>query len=190
MIRKVFGILLALVIALVVIGFLLPTRAEVERSRVIDHPPDVVFEVLTDLRHFTQWAPWTSRNPTMSWRLEGEPPRGVGATLVWQETPEAESSRLWIVGVDRPNRIDMKLELGGNEADSWFELVEGEGGLEVRWGMSMRFGALDLVGRYVGLLLPGLVGRDYGEGLERLDEYLSSSPGRVPELPERTRSRP
>lgn len=184
MIRKLFGILLALVVALVVIGFLLPTRAEVERSLVVEHPRDVVFEVLADLRHFTQWAPWMSRQPGMSWRLEGEPPRGVGATLVWQETPEAEPSRLWIVGVDRPRRIEMKLELGGNDADSWFELVDGQGGLELRWGMSMQFGALDLVGRYVGLLLPGLVGRDYREGLERLDEYLSGSPGSVPELPE------
>lgn len=64
----------------------------------------------------------------MSWRLEG-PPQGVGATLVWNETPESEASRLWIVGIDRPDRIDMTLELGGSQAASWFELDEGQGGL-------------------------------------------------------------
>lgn len=181
--RKLFGILLGLVVALVVIGFLLPTTVEVERTRVVEHPQDVVFEVLADMRHFTQWAPWLSRQPEIDWRLEG-PPRGVGATLVWKETPESAASRLWIVGVERPRRIEMKLELGGNEADTWFEVEPVQGGRELRWGMRMRFGALDLVGRYVGLMLPGLVGRDYSEGLERLDEYLSRSPGRVPELPE------
>jgi hypothetical protein len=184
MIRKLFGILLALVVALIVIGFLLPTSVEVERSRVLEHRQDIVFEVLTDLRHFTQWSPWLARRPDMEWRLEG-PAQGVGATLVWHETPESEASRLWIVSTEAPRRIDMKLELGGTEADSWFEVVEGEGGREVRWGMRMEFGALDLVGRYVGLLLPGLVGRDYRDGLERLDEYLARNPGRVPELPER-----
>ncbi|WP_376690935.1 SRPBCC family protein [Wenzhouxiangella sp. EGI_FJ10409] len=183
MIRKLFGILLALIVALIVIGFLLPTTVTVERERVVEHSHDVVFEVLGDLRHFTQWAPWLGRHEAMTWRLEG-PAEGVGATLVWKETPEAEASRLWIVGVERPRRVDMKLELGGNEADSWFEVSDGEGGRVVRWGMRIEFGALDLVGRYVGLMLPGLVGRDYREGLERLDEYLARSPGRVPALPE------
>lgn len=183
MIRKLFGILLALVVALIVIGFLLPTTITVERARVVEHSPEVVFEVLSDLRHFTQWAPWLGRHPEMSWRLEG-PAQGVGATLVWNETPESQSSRLWIVGVDRPRRIDMKLELGGNEADGWFVVAPVADGHEVRWGMRVEFGALDLVGRYVGLMLPALVASDYREGLERLDEYLSRSPGRVPELPE------
>lgn len=188
MIRKLFGILLALVVALIVIGFLLPTTVEVERSRVVEHPQEVVFEVLEDMRHFTQWAPWLSRQPDMSWRLEG-PAEGVGATLVWNETPDSQANRLWIVGVERPRRIEMKLELSGNEADSWFEVIPGQGGREVRWGMRIRFGALDLVGRYVGLMLPGLVGSDYSKGLERLDEYLARTPGRVPELPEDLASR-
>jgi hypothetical protein len=183
MVRKLFGILLALVVVLLVIGFLLPTSVEIERSREIDAPREVVFEVLGDLRHFTAWAPWLARQPRTSWRLEG-PVEGVGATLVWNETPESEASRLWIVGVEAARRIDMKLELGGNEADSWFEVAEAPGGVEVHWGMRIEFGALDLVGRYVGVMLPGLVGRDYEAGLERLDDYLAEAPaGRVPELP-------
>lgn len=183
MIRKLFGVLLATVVAVIVIGFMLPASATIERSRVMDHSRDVVFEVLGDFRHFTQWAPWLERQPEMSWRLEG-PAQGVGAALAWKETPESEESRLWIVAVDEPRRIDMKLELSDNEADSWFEVAEGQDGVKVTWGMRIEFGALDLVGRYVGLMLPGLVGSDYREGLEQFDEYLSRSPGRVPELPE------
>jgi len=183
MIRKLFGVLLALIVALIVIGFLLPTTVVIERERVVDHPREVIFEVLGDLRHFTQWAPWLNRHSDTSWRLEG-PAQGVGATLVWNETPEAKASRLWIVGVEPPRRVDMKLELSGNEADSWLAVVDAAGGREVRWGMRIEFGALDLVGRYVGLILPGLAGSDYRKGLERLDEYLARSPGRVPALPE------
>src|SRR5699024_2097272 len=82
MIRKLFGVLLALVVALIVIGFLLPTTVEVERSRVVDHRQDIVFEVLGDMRHFSQWTPWLSRRSDIDWHLEG-PPQGVGATLVW-----------------------------------------------------------------------------------------------------------
>lgn len=183
MIRKLFGVLLALVVALIVIGFLLPTTVVVERSRVVEHSQDVVFEVLGDLRHFAQWAPWLSRQPEMSWRLEGDPD-DVGATLVWTETADSPSNRMWIVAKEPPRRIDMKLELAGNEADSWFEVARPGDAVEVTWGMRIEFGALDLVGRYVGLMLPGLVGRDYREGLARFDEYLAGSPGRVPALPD------
>lgn len=182
MIRKLFGVLLALVVALVVIGFLLPTTVTVERSRVIDQPRPVIFDVLDDMRHFSQWAPWLARQAEPTWRLEG-PASGVGSTLVWNETPQSEASRMWIVGVDRPDRIDLELELSGNRAESWFELADAAGGQEVRWGMRIRFGALDLVGRYVGLILPGLVGSDYEAGLDRLDDYLAGASGDVPDLP-------
>lgn len=184
MARKLFGILLALVVALIVIGFLLPTTVHVERSRVIDQPPEVVFDALVDLRHFVQWAPWLERRPEMDRRLEGEEATGVGATLVWRESADAGASRLRIVGVDRPERIDMLLELGDNEAESWFAIADASGGSEVTWGMRIEFGALDLVGRYLGLVLPGLVGNDYREGLEALDDYLARTPGRVPPLPD------
>lgn len=183
MVRKLFGILLALIVVLIVIGFLLPTTVVVERSRVIDRSPEVLFEVLSDLRHFTQWAPWLARHPDMAWHLEG-PPRGVGATLVWRETPETGESRLRIVATTPPERVDLALEMGEVEFDNWFRITPDEGGQRVSWGMRAQFGALDLVGRYVGLILPGLIGSDYREGLERLDDYLQQSPERVPPLPE------
>jgi len=188
MIRKLFGILLALCVVLIVIGFLLPTTVVVERSRTIDQPAGVVFEVLGDLRHFSRWAPWLSRHPEMSWRLEG-PSAGVGATLVWRETEAADESRLRIVGVEPSRRIDMVLELGDTEAESWFELESVAAGQKVTWGMRIEFGPLDLVGRYVGLMLPGLVGSDYREGLERLEAYLARSPGQVPALADESAAR-
>lgn len=183
MVRKLFGILLALIVVLLVIGFLLPTTLVVERSRVIDRSPEVLFEVLSDLRHFTQWAPWLVRNPEMDWRLEG-PESGVGATLVWKETPEADESRLRIVGTTPSERVDLALEMADTEFENWFQITPEGGGQRVSWGMRAEFGPLDLVGRYVGLILPGLIGNDYREGLERLDSYLAQSPGSVPQLPE------
>lgn len=183
MVRKLFGILLAMIVVLIVIGFMLPTTLVVERSRVIDRSPEVLFEVLSDLHHFTQWAPWLVRNPDMDWRLEG-PDRGVGATLVWRETPESGESRLRIVGTTSPERVDLILEMADTEFENWFHVTPEAGGQRVSWGMRAQFGALDLVGRYVGLILPGLIGNDYREGLERLEAYLEQSPGGVPRLPE------
>lgn len=182
MLRRLFALLLAFVVVLIVVGFLLPTTVTVERSRVIEQPPEVLFEVLTDMRHFVQWAPWTSGDADVDYRLEG-PSSGEGATLVWNEESEDGGGRLWIVSADAPDRVDLELELGGSEAESWFTIEPGDSGQRVSWGMQMRFGALDLVGRYAGLLLPGLVGSEYRKGLEQLDAYLDEAPGGIPDLP-------
>jgi hypothetical protein len=182
MLRRVFASLLAIVVLVVIIGFFLPRQVVVERSLVIDQPAEVIFEVMQDLRHFEHWSPWHAANPDAGYRLEG-PVAGPGATLVWSDEAGSGAGRLWIVASDRPRRIDMNMELGESEVESWFR-IEPEGlSQKVSWGMEMQFGAFDLTGRYVGLMLPGLVGRSYAEGLERLAEYLSTAPGRVPELP-------
>ncbi|QKK02492.1 MAG: SRPBCC family protein [Pseudomonadota bacterium] len=181
MARKLFGVLLALVVAVTVIGFLLPAQVTVERSRIMDADPETVFEVLNDLRHFARWSPWLLHRSNRDFRLEG-PPAGVGATLVWDEARGDGGSRMWIVESRRPERIEMRLELGRSDADGWFELESAEAGTEVQWGMRMSFGAFDLTGRYVGLMLPGLVGRDYSRGLERLERYLTADNGGPPSL--------
>ena len=182
MIRRIFAVLLALVVVIIIVGFLLPRQVTVERSVVIDQPADVIFDVLNDFRHFGQWSPWHARNPDAGYRVEG-PPTGRGATLVWSDEGGSGAGRLWIVDTDRPWHIDMRLELGEVESESFFR-IEPEGlAQRVYWGMRMEFGAFDLTGRYIGLMLPGLIGRSYQDGLERLVEYLDTTPGSVPELP-------
>lgn len=181
MLRRLFAVLLSLVIALVVIGFMLPASVVVERQHSMAHSSEVLFEVLADMRHFSQWTPWLGAEGEGTFRIEG-PPAGVGATLVWREGTEAGTSRMRIVAVEPSRRIDFDLEFGDNDAEGWF-LIEPEGlDQRVTWGLAMQFGALDLVGRYVGLMLPGLIGTEYDRGLQQLEEYLERTPGRVPDL--------
>ncbi len=183
MIRIVFTMLLGLVIAVLVIGSFLPRQIVIERDRVIDQPREIIFEVLADLRHFAEWSPWFEQTNDMDLRIEG-PPSGIGSTLVWSDRRSDRGGRLWIVGLSRSERIDLDLELGENEAELYFLLApSAEPGYRVTWGMRMEVGALDLVGRYAGLLLHRLVGRDYEAGLENLARHLDQTPGRVPELP-------
>jgi len=183
MLRRIFAILLAIVILIILIGFMLPRQITIERQVTIDQPREVIFEVLQDFRHFSAWSPWHAANPGAGYRIEGRP-AGIGATLAWSDEGGSGEGRLWIVAMDPPRRIDMRMELGESEAESYF-LVEPEGlGQQVTWGMRVSFGTFDLTGRYIGLMLPALIGRSYSEGLERLDDYLGRTPGRVPDPPE------
>ncbi|QOC21145.1 SRPBCC family protein [Wenzhouxiangella sp. AB-CW3] len=183
MLRRLLVILLAVVIVLVIVGFMLPRTVAVERDRVFDHPRENLFAVLSDLRHFTQWSPWLADEAPDSFRLEGRP-SGIGSTLVWREEADVGASRMWITSIDPLQRIDYALEFGDRQARGWFVIEDDVDGYRVRWGMGIQSGTFDLVGRYLGLLLPGMIGRSYEEGLDDLADYLDAAGGDVPALPE------
>ena len=182
MLRRLFAVLLAIVILIILVGFMLPRTITIERDRTIDQPREVIFEVLQDFRHFSAWSPWHAANPDAGYRIEGRP-AGVGAALAWSDEGGSGAGRLTIVATDPPRRIDMQMELGESENLSYF-LIEPDGlGQRVTWGLQVEFNTFDLTGRYIGLLLPAMIGRSYNEGLERLEAYLAETPGRVPEPP-------
>ncbi len=177
MLGRLLFLLLGVVLILIAGGFLLPRTVVVERTILIEQPPELVHAVMRDFRHLEHWSPWHARSPEAGYRLEG-PAQGPGATLVWGGGEAGgESGRLWIESELAPRRIDLRMELGEtSEAESWFEIVPSGLDSEVSWGMRMHFGTFDLTGRYLGLMLPGLVGRDYQAGLERLKAYLEARP--------------
>jgi len=183
MARRLLSILLAIVISIVVIGFFLPREVVVQRSQFIDTLPSTAFTVLNDLRHFNQWSPWYARSPQAGYRLEG-PPSGVGATLTWADEQGSGAGRMWIVESVAPESIELRMELGQTDSENFFRIRPMNGGSEVVWGMRMRFGPFDLTGRYIGLMLPGLLGGDFSDGLERLKTYLEAEPGAVPSIPD------
>lgn len=189
-IRRLFALFLGLAIVVVVTGFFLPRVVTIERSVLVEYPQEAVFEVLQDFRHFTQWSPWFERVPDAGFRLEG-PAAGVGSTLVWTDEAGSGQGRLWIVATDPPRRVDLQLELGDTEAEGFFVVRPvAEGGQRITWGLRVEVSTFDLVGRYIGLILPALVGSEYAEGLDRLVAYLDRHNGRppVPSLPEEATS--
>ena len=183
--KRILSVLLAIVLLILLVGFMLPREVTVQRSQSIEASPEAVFAVLNDLRYFNQWSPWAQRDPEASYRLEG-PASGPGSTLVWDG--QGGGGRLWIVDAHRPERVDLMMELGDATVDTGFNIRASDGasngGSEVTWTMQARFGALDLTGRYIGLMLPALVGPDYRRGLERLAAYFDAHQGQRPPVPD------
>lgn len=173
MLRKVFLSLLGLVLLLVVIGFLLPRQVTFERSLVIDQPAPVIFDVLVDMNQFMAWSPWSEAQGIENWWVEGRQGGSAEGTLVWQGQG-GQQGRLWVVSADRPHRIDLQMELDENVVDTFYR-IEPEGlGQRVSWGMSLEFGRFDLTGRYVGQILPRMIGGSYEQGLVNLADYLAA----------------
>lgn len=166
-----------LVAGLIFIGFLLPSGIHVERSITISAAPKTVFSYVNDLKTFNEWSPWARIDPDIQYTFEG-PPSGVGSKMIWSsENPAVGYGAQQITLSDPPRRVEVALDFGAQGmGTSYYELrAQGEG-TNITWGFDSEFG-YDLVGRYFGLIMDEMVGKEYDKGLQNLKELVESRVG-------------
>ena len=155
-----------LLLALMLLGLMLPPTVHVERAIRIDAPPASVFALINDFNQINQWSPWVATDPNALFTVSG-PPRGVGATITWDGSIVGQGRQV-ILESEPFSRVVSELDLGGQgRPTSTFELLQVESGTQVNWSFENEFG-FNLVGRYFGLMLDGIVGPDYESGLANL----------------------
>lgn len=166
--RLAFRVLLGLLVLLVVIGLLLPSAVQVERSIVINAAPGQVFPQINGMRAFHAWSPWADIDPATEYRFEG-PEQGVGSRMTWHSgNQQVGQGSQEIVVSEPPTRVETTLGFGDDgDGRAVFLLEPVERGTRVRWQFQTGFG-LDLFGRYVGLMLDSMIGAAYEKGLRQL----------------------
>ncbi len=166
---KRIGLVLAVGFVLfLVVGFLLPRQVHVERSVAIDAPPTTVFALLGGFRMFHRWSPWHGLDPNLRYTYSG-PDFGAGATIEWAGDPKTVGSgRQEIVEARSPDRILFALYFGpdGRATGEYTLSAEGDD-TRVTWGFDTDLGVNPL-GRYFGLMMDGMVGKDFEKGLASL----------------------
>lgn len=175
LVKKIFLVLFVLIIAVVAVGVLLPSRVHVERSITVAAPPDEVFAVLNSYKDFNRWSPWYGKDPDADYRLQG-PMAGVGAKFFWSsDVPEVGSGSQEIIATDPGRSITVHLDFGGQgTATSTFVIEPTVDGSGVTWQLDTAFG-YDLIGRYFGLFFDRMIGPDYETGLANLKQFLENT---------------
>jgi effector-binding domain-containing protein len=79
--KIVFG-LLAIVIVLVMVGFLLPEQVEVSRSITVNAPAEYSYEEINKLENWKNWSYWNTLDPAMQVTF-GDKRMGAGAFYAW-----------------------------------------------------------------------------------------------------------
>jgi uncharacterized protein YndB with AHSA1/START domain len=184
--RLLFRVLLILLILLAVIGLMLPSSAQVERSTLINAPAGAIFPHLDGMRAFHAWSPWSDIDPNTQYLFEG-PDQGVGSRMTWQSGHnQVGQGSQEITAIVPDRRVEMQLEFGDKGSGSATFLLEPEGpATRIRWQFITAFG-WDLFGRYVGLMLDSMIGTSYDKGLKALKSRVenksptASSPPRIP----------
>lgn len=170
--KRVAGILFLLLVLIIAIGALLPSRAHVERQITVAAPPARAFEVLNGFREFNKWSPWHERDPNTKYRYEG-PEFGPGAKLAWESKhPQVGKGSQQIVTNEPDKRITVLLNFGAmGTAGASYTIVPEGAGSRITWAFDSEFG-WDLFGRYMGLMMDRWIGPDYEKGLANLKKLL------------------
>lgn len=171
---------LVLVLITVGLGLALSNEYALERSVVIQAPPEQVHVLVGDLARWEEWSPWKDEDPTIVTTL-GAQTTGVGASQTW--TDKSGGGWLKFTRCDPESGVtyDMAFVMGeGEDAEEMpsvgaldYERVEG--GTKVTWSMR---GAVDMpvFGSFIAKTLPAQVGPMFDSGLAKLERAVEALP--------------
>jgi effector-binding domain-containing protein len=173
---KIVVVIVVIVALLAGIGMLLPRHVYVERSIVIDAPAATVYVLIDGFTQFHKWSPWAALDPNAKYSWEG-PAYGVGAKQSWVGDPATVGSGSQeIIEVKPYEMVKSHLDFGKQGvATAQFTLVPDATGTKVTWGLDSDMGA-GPIGRYFGLMMDRMIGKDYEKGLANLKTLAESLP--------------
>lgn len=163
------------ILFLVLIAFFLPPAYHVERSIEINQPVEIVFDQVVDLNNYMQWNPWTEKDPNVKNKITGEP-TVPGMKWSW-DGKKTGKGNLTLVEFKRNEFIRNRLVFeypNQMEADDLWIFEEINGKTIVRWVNS---GDLNFpIGRWFGLFMDKMMGKDFEKGLENLKNKCEKTP--------------
>jgi len=108
----ILKILLAVVVLIVVVlafAATKPNTLRVQRSVIIQAPPEKIFALINDLHHWPRWEPQDKEDPSMK-RTYGGPESGVGAVSTWQGSGSAGKGEMLITESVPSSKIVVKVD--------------------------------------------------------------------------------
>jgi uncharacterized protein YndB with AHSA1/START domain len=167
LIKGIIWVLVALIVAFVAGGYVLPGEAVVQRSININAPPEKVYAVVGNMKRFNEWSPWADLDPTTKYTFEG-PESGVGQKMSWaSNNPNVGVGSQTIVEAVENSSTVTELDFGDmGKARASINLAAVSGGTAVTWGFKSTLKSASE--RWLGLMFDRWIGADYAKGLERL----------------------
>ncbi|MEL7367730.1 MAG: SRPBCC family protein [Myxococcota bacterium] len=173
MLRNILSAVVALAIAFVVVGLLLPKDYRVERTTIINAVPNTVYSHVIDLKKNEAWNPWKRADPTMKITY-ADTSSGAGAWYSWT-SKDSGDGKLTIMKAESGQRIENALDFGDMGTATGFWTFEPEGQqTKVTWGF---YGSSegDLIMAYFGLFMDMMAGPDFEKGLQNLKEVVEGN---------------
>lgn len=173
-IKTIVLILVALTVMFYGGAYLLPGEARVERSVVIDAPPDKVFALIGNLRRVPEWSPWLAMDPAVKFSFDGPEQGGIGQVMRWaSNNPMVGNGSQTVLAHEPGKRLISALDFGDfGAAQSDAELTPAEGGSRLTFRFSSPLPGV--VDRWAGLLIDSSLGQEYEKSLRNIKSLSES----------------
>lgn len=153
-----------------------PDSFAVQRSALIDAPPERVFPLIDDLRAQSAWSPF-EKDPDMK-RTHSGPARGPGAAYAWEGNRRVGAGQIAITESKPPSKVVLSLRMQRPfKADNVVEFALDRTGSGTRVTWAMR-GRAPFMAKLMGLFMncDAMVGTQFEEGLAKLKTLVEAQP--------------
>lgn len=175
--RKLGIAAVGLVVVLLIVIATRPATFHIERSVLIQAPPENAFMHVNDFHAWSAWSPYEKLDPKMERSYSGAP-AGTGAAYGWKsESGNVGEGNMTIEKSDKPSQIVIRLEFTKPFAatnTATFSFVPGPQGTKATWAMD---GNNSFMGKAASLVMnmDQLVGSDFERGLAALKTLAESA---------------
>jgi uncharacterized protein YndB with AHSA1/START domain len=156
-----------------------PDSFAVQRSTLIDAPPEQIFPLIDDLHAQSAWSPF-EKDPDMT-RTHSGAARGRGAVYAWDGNRQVGAGRIAITDSTPPSKVVLSLQmLRPFKADNTVEFTLDRIGTGTRVTWAMR-GRSPFMAKLMGLFMncDAMVGKQFEEGLAKLRNLVETQPATV-----------
>lgn len=146
-----------------------PNSFRIQRSTLIQAPPEKVFHLINDFHQWQAWSPWENIDPTMQRTYSGTP-QGVGTIYGWEGKGKVGAGRMEITTARPPAEIIIQLDfIKPFEAHNIAEFILTPQGqhTELTWVMH---GPSPYISKLMGIFfnLDRMIGKDFEKGLSNI----------------------
>jgi uncharacterized protein YndB with AHSA1/START domain len=100
----VVGVVIVFILGVAAIGATKPDESVVSRSVQINAPPEKVFPLVNDFRHWPQWSPWEKLDPDLQRTYSGSA-SGEGSHYAWHGNDDVGSGEMTITESTPHSRV-------------------------------------------------------------------------------------
>jgi uncharacterized protein YndB with AHSA1/START domain len=144
----------------------------VERSVIIDAPPERIYEQIADFHNWVNWSPWEDLDPDLKRTYSGAE-AGAGSVYAWSGNRKAGQGHMQITEASEPSKVlvDVSFEKPFKaENDIALTVLQDGQQARVTWVMTGKKSAITKV---MGIFrsMDKMIGPDFEKGLARLKAF-------------------
>ena len=157
----------AIALAIVAVGFFIPSTFSVQRSAEINAAPRKVYDLIVEPKKWTEWSVWTRRDPNMHITYSG-PPFGMGAKWAWVSKSEGTGSMEFTrVEPDKAVEYSLLFQDFNMRSTGALRLEPAGNSTRITWTNTGDVGG-NPVKHYLAMMMDRMVGPDFEAGLANL----------------------